>query len=230
MFFVLSSAVAYSGASADDLNLMLQDFTSMKYIWLASTDLLYQGTTLFTLMLLGLILTNLYFEDFKTGCYKYIIISGVKKENFFACKVLFTFIVSITFAVFSFLCVTIIGIIFWGTNEINIKELGEAFLFYILAVIPIASFCFLLYDIALIIKNIRIVNFIAVVTPLIMGLVDSLTSSKKISPVGLLTIFNQKPPTEYMPDMSGYIIIESIWMVVFILINFILQKHYQDTI
>ena len=103
-------------------------------------------------------------------------------------------------------------------------------MFYILAVIPIASFCFLLYDIALIIKNIRIVNFIAVVTPLIMGLVDSLTSSKKISPVGLLTIFNQKPPTEYMPDMSGYIIIESIWMVVFILINFILQKHYQDTI
>lgn len=229
VLFVLSSAFAYSGATDDELNFLLQDFNAMKYIWLASTDILYQGTTLFSLMLLGIILSNLYLEDFKNGCYKYVIIAGVKKKSFFVGKVLFTSLIVGSFVVFAFLCVTIVGIIFWGTNGINLKEFLDAFLLYIVTIIPMVSFLFLLYDIALIIKNVRVINFIAVVLPLILGIVDSLSITKNFSPIGLLTIFNQSPPTEYIPHISQYLVIEVLWLAFFVIMNYIIQKQYQDT-
>lgn len=105
LLFTLSSAFAYSNASENEMNSLLQDFTSMKYIWIASTDVLYQGSTLFSLMLLGIILANLYFEDFKTGCYKYIIMTGVNKINFFYWKVTIYNICSIgVYSNFFYLC------------------------------------------------------------------------------------------------------------------------------
>lgn len=226
---VLLSAFAYSGVSANSLNSLLQDFDSMKYIWLASTDVLYQGTTLFSLMLLGIILTNLYLEDFKNGCYKYIIVTGIKKKNFFVGKVLFTLSIVSGYVVFSFLCVVIVGISFWGIKGINVQELVNAFALYIMAVIPMVSFLFFLYDVALVIKNVRIINFMAVVLPLVMGIVDSLSFTKNISPIGLLTVFNQNPPTEYMPSRSAFLIVEMVWLIFFLLLNYMIQKKYQDT-
>ena len=79
LLFTLSSAFAYSNASENEMNSLLQDFTSMKYIWIASTDVLYQGSTLFSLMLLGIILANLYFEDYN------ICSIGVYSNFFYLC-------------------------------------------------------------------------------------------------------------------------------------------------
>ena len=202
----------------------------MKYIWIASTDVLYQGSTLFSLMLLGIILANLYFEDFKTGCYKYIIMTGVNKINFFIGKLLFTTFVVLGFIVISFICVTTIGILFWGTYDLSMRKITEAFALYVITIIPITSFIFFLYDIVLIIKNVRIVNFLAVIIPLIIGILDSITGTKKLSPIGLLSIFNEEPPIAGIPNLSGYLIVELIWLFVFVFINYIIQKKYQDTI
>lgn len=229
ILFVFSSAFAYLNATNNQLSFLLRDFNAMKYIWLASTDILYQGTTLFSLILLGIILSNLYVEDFKNGCYKYVIIAGISKKRYFTAKILFTFLTVTCFVVLSFLCVTIVGIIFWGTEGINSREFFSAFGLYIAAVIPIVAFLFFLYNLALIIKNPRIINFIAVVLPLIMGIVDSLSETKRFSPIGLLTIFNQEPPTKYIPNISQYLSVEMLWIVFFIVINYMIQKRYQDT-
>lgn len=101
---------------------------------------------------------------------------------------------------------------------------------YVITIIPITSFIFFLYDIVLIIKNVRIVNFLAVIIPLIIGILDSITGTKKLSPIGLLSIFNEEPPIAGIPNLSGYLIVELIWLFVFVFINYIIQKKYQDTI
>ncbi|RGW31161.1 hypothetical protein DWV78_17075, partial [Agathobacter rectalis] len=114
--------------------------------------------------------------------------------------------------------------------DLSMREITEAFALYVITIIPITSFIFFLYDIVLIIKNVRIVNFLAVIIPLIIGILDSITGTKKLSPIGLLSIFNEEPPIAGIPNLSGYLIVELIWLFVFVFINYIIQKKYQDTI
>lgn len=119
---------------------------------------------------------------------------------------------------------TTIGILFWGTYDLSMREITEAFALYVITIIPITSFIFFLYDIVLIIKNVRIVNFLAVIIPLIIGILDSITGTKKLSPIGLLSIFNEEPPIAGIPNLSGYLIVELIWLFVLCLLIILSKK------
>lgn len=119
---------------------------------------------------------------------------------------------------------TTIGILFWGTYDLSMRKITEAFALYVITIIPITSFIFFLYDIVLIIKNVRIVNFLAVIIPLIIGILDSITGTKKLSPIGLLSIFNEEPPIAGIPNLSGYLIVELIWLFVLCLLIILSKK------
>lgn len=230
-FFIFVSASSYSSTiNSGDLDGwdILRNFDLGKYVKIASTDILYQGTTLFSLMIFGILLLNLYLEDFNTGTYKYIIISGISKKSYYAQQLLFMVFIVLSFIVLSYCAVLGIGCCFWGTTGFSGKDFTETLYLYLVAAVPICTYLIWIFNIAMLVRNKWVSNFIAVLLPLLLGIVDSLTRTKLYSPFGLLCIFNQESPVDKIPHLAPYIIPELIWLFIGAVINFGVHKKYQN--
>ena len=202
------SGIGYTGMAADlaagtpkanswspELRAYLTQLDPATFVAIAATDTLYKAFFSFALMLVGLLTWRIVGVSYAEGVHKYMLLGGRSRLDvaFHTLGVLVAAIIELV--AMALLATAVVGVIAFGgrLGHVTAAEAGSAIALYSAALVPLINYA-LVVAIAGRLHMPRIGLLIAATTaPIVLGLIDTLTVSKFVSPWGVLSFFLSVP-------------------------------------
>ena len=189
----------------------LQNFNGLAFSKMFLSDFIYKPYFSIYLIFISIIAVNIFSNDYKSGNLKFALLTNTTVTQLYLGKVLFMMLVSTLIVSINFLLSLIVGQIAFG-GSILMAELLEVIALYFISVIPAVVFSLIISLISLtkLSPNVIIGGAIGVI--ILFGIIDTLTKFKYISPIGILSFFEQGIPA-FNNSMIINLIIGLIYMI-----------------
>ena len=191
---------------------LLQSFSGISFSKMCLTDFIYKPYFSIYLIFIAIIAVNVFSNDYKSGNLKFTLLTNTSPAQVYIGKILFMVVVSLMIVTINLCISLIVGQIAFG-GEIILSELLNVVLLYLIAIIPGVAFSLIIGIISLTKLNSNIIIGSSIGVIITLGIIDTLTKFKYISPVGILSFFESNIPT-----ISRGILISSGVSIVYILI------------
>lgn len=173
---------------------ILQNFNGVTFSKMFLLDFIYKPYFSIYLIFISIIAVNVFSNDYKSGNLKFALLTNTTVTQLYLGKVLFMMLVSTIIVSINFILSLILGQIAFG-GSIPVAELLEVLVLYFISVIPAVAFSLIISLISLtkLSPNVIIGTSIGVI--ILFGIIDTLTKFKYISPIGILSFFEQGIPS-----------------------------------
>lgn len=210
ILFCIISIRAYSGSFVNrgdfpnNMKYLINNLNVVNYLKLASTDLVYGGTTQFSLIVVALNIITVFTDDILTGNYKYLLLTGVQRKQYAFGKFIYSFCLNLMFILWIFILGLAFGSIVFGTKGVTIVNLIEVLGIYIMTIFPMMALTGIIAIFSTVIHTKAILTIGSIILIITLGICDSFTKSKYISPTGMLSLFSSDAPISLI-DSSIFI-------------------------
>ncbi|WP_313128761.1 hypothetical protein [Anaerocolumna sp.] len=204
ILFCIISIKAYSGSfvNRDDfpnnMKYLINNLNVVNYLKLASTDLVYGGTTQFSLIVVALNIINIFTDDILTGNYKYLLLTGIQRKQYALGKFIYSFCINLMFILWMFILGLVLGSIVFGTKGVTIVNLLEVLGIYLMTIFPMMALTGIIAIFSTAIHTKAILTIGSIILIITLGICDSFTKSKYISPTGMLSLFTNDAPMSFI--------------------------------
>ena len=168
---------------------ILQTFSKMFLL-----DFIYKPYFSIYLIFISIIAVNVFSNDYKSGNLKFALLTNTTVTQLYLGKVLFMMLVSTIIVSINFILSLILGQIAFG-GSIPVAELLEVLVLYFISVIPAVAFSLIISLISLTKLSPNVIIGASIGVIILFGIIDTLTKFKYISPIGILSFFEQGIPS-----------------------------------
>lgn len=185
----LPKAETYS----DEMKHILMHINGVNFSKLFLTDFIYKGYFSFYILFIVLIAADVFPIDNESGNMKFALLTGVKSSQLFMGKIAYMFCVSLAIVLFHFVVSVIFGQFVFGGACLTF-DLLQLLLLTAFAVLPAVSMAVIIALLSQLKLTSKIIIGCGIALSLILGVADTLSKSKYLSPIGALSIFNESVP------------------------------------
>lgn len=201
-----------SAGYSEEFKGLLQSFSGINFSKMCLTDFIYKPYFSIYLIFIAIIAVNVFSNDYKSGNLKFTLLTNTSVAQVYIGKILFMVVVSLMIVTINLILSLIIGQIAFG-GSIILSELLNVVLLYLIAIIPAVVFSLIIGIVSLTKLNSNIIIGSAIGIIITLGIIDTLTNFKYISPVGILSFFESN-----IPIISEEILISCGISIVYILL------------
>lgn len=178
---------------SNELKNCLLNIDCLNFSRLFLTDFIYKGYFSFYILFVVLIAANIFSNDRENGNMKFTLLTGINIKYMYMGKYLFMFGVSTITVLFHLFISILVGKIFFHGALLNI-ELLEILGLSFFAVLPAMAISVIISLISQTKLSYKLVIGTGIVITITFGMLDTLSSSRKFSPIGALSIYNESIP------------------------------------
>ena len=172
---------------------ILQNFNGVTFSKMFLLDFIYKPYFSIYLIFISIIAVNVFSNDYKSGNLKFALLTNTTVTQLYLGKVLFMMLVSTIIVSINFILSLILGQIAFG-GSIPVAELLEVLVLYFISVIPAVAFSLIISLISLTKLSPNVIIGASIGVIILFGIIDTLTKFKYISPIGILSFFEQGIP------------------------------------
>ena len=173
---------------------ILQNFNGVTFSKMFLLDFIYKPYFSIYLIFISIIAVNVFSNDYKSGNLKFALLTNTTVTQLYLGKVLFMMLVSTIIVSINFILSLILGQIAFG-GSIPVAELLEVLVLYFISVIPAVAFSLIISLISLTKLSPNVIIGASIGVIILFGIIDTLTKFKYISPIGILSFFEQGIPS-----------------------------------
>ena len=170
---------------------ILQNFNGVTFSKMFLLDFIYKP---YFSIFISIIAVNVFSNDYKSGNLKFALLTNTTVTQLYLGKVLFMMLVSTIIVSINFILSLILGQIAFG-GSIPVAELLEVLVLYFISVIPAVAFSLIISLISLTKLSPNVIIGASIGVIILFGIIDTLTKFKYISPIGILSFFEQGIPS-----------------------------------
>ncbi|MGL5353730.1 MAG: hypothetical protein ACRDA5_10485 [Clostridium sp.] len=190
---VVSSNIK-SNSYSDEVKVLLQSFSGISFSKMCLVDFIYKPYFSIYLIFIAIIAANVFSNDYNSGNLKFTLLTNTSPAQVYIGKILFMAVVSLMIVSINLVLSLLVGQIAFG-GEIIIKELLNVVGLYLMATIPGVAFSLIIGIVSLTKLKPNIIVGSSIGFIITLGIIDSLTNFKYVSPVGVLSFFENNIPT-----------------------------------
>lgn len=186
----LPKAETYS----NEMKYILLHINGVNFSKLFLTDFIYKGYFSFYILFIVLIAADVFSVDNESGNMKFTLLTGVKVSQLFTGKIVYMSCVSFAIVLFHFIVSVIVGQFVFGGDCLS-SELVQVLVLSICAVFPAVAIAVIVALLSQFRVSSKTIIGCGIALSLILGVADTLSKSKYLSPIGVLSIFNESVPS-----------------------------------
>lgn len=188
-----------ANAYSEDIKYILMHMNGIRFSRLFLTDFVYKSFFSFFILFVVIHTADIFAADREKGMLKFTLLTGVDRRIVTGGKILFVACISTGLVLFQFVVSLFVGCIRFGTGHITwqntLCELGICCGLSMAAVLPACAIAVIVAVLSQFHVSSRIVMGGGIFLAFVLGILDTMTMSGLISPIGVLSIFSDELPT-----------------------------------